>query len=86
MFGVVQGDTVAGFNFNEERTNGVAFHCDAWFDADGSEDAFETRIMLRIIPAAESSEWFGSNLFQWDRFQTSERVRNRQRDTHRVGA
>jgi hypothetical protein len=32
--------------------------------------------MLRIIPAAESNEWFGSNLFQWDRFQTSERVRN----------
>jgi hypothetical protein len=31
--------------------------------------------MLRIIPAAESNEWFGSNLFQWDRFQTSERVR-----------
>src|SRR3984893_3177920 len=81
-----QCDAVPGFHFDELRTSGVAFHCDAWFGADGSENAVEITIILAIIPEAESDEWFGSDLLQRDGFQTSERVRNSQRDTQRVGA
>jgi hypothetical protein len=48
---------VSGFRFNEDRTKGVAFHCDAWFDAGGNENAVE---VLAIILATETEEWFGS--------------------------
>ena len=81
-----QCDAVSGFHFNEERTITVAFHYDAWFGVDGSENAVEVTMILGKTAAAESDERFGSDLLQGDGFQTSERVRRGHRDTQRVGA
>jgi hypothetical protein len=64
----------------------VAFHGDAWFGADWSENAVEVTMIFGKTFAADSDEWFGSDLLQWDGFQTSERVRRGHRDTQRVGA
>src|SRR5256886_2105589 len=64
----------------------VAFHRDAWFGADGGEDAVDNAVILGVVLAAESDERFGSQLFQRDRFQPDEGMRSRHRYTQRVSA
>ena len=43
-------------------------------------------MILRVVLATESDEWFGSYLFQGDGFGPSERMRRAQRHAPRVGA
>jgi hypothetical protein len=43
-------------------------------------------MLLRVVLAAESDEWFGSYLFQGDGSQPSARMRSGQRYAPRVGA
>jgi hypothetical protein len=72
---------VSGFHFNEDRTIGVAFRYDVWFEAGGSENAVE---VSAIIIATEAEDWFGRQSFQRDGFQLSKGMRSVQRDTQRV--
>jgi ribosome-binding factor A len=43
-----QCDAVPGFHFKKDRTIGVAFHCDAWLNASGSEYVSPTGIFVQL--------------------------------------
>ena len=70
---VRQSDAAFGFHLGNQRTGAVAFHRDTRCGADGSEDAIEEVIILRVVLAAETDERFGSQLLQRDGFQPGQR-------------
>ena len=53
-----QSDATSGLDFRDQRSGAVAFHHDAWFGVDGSEDAVDDEVILRVILAAKTDERF----------------------------
>jgi hypothetical protein len=56
-----QCDAVPGFDLNEDRAKGVAFHYDAWFDASGSENALEVLAIILRGPGTNNADVDGSS-------------------------
>jgi hypothetical protein len=56
-----QSEAASGFHFGDQRTSAVAFHRNAWFGADGGEDAVEDVVILGVVFAAETTVRFSNS-------------------------
>ena len=77
-------DASTSFDFRDERTGAVAFHRDARLDTERIEDALKADVILGVILPAKTDQWFSSDLFQSDGFETGKSMRRSECDANRI--